>query len=470
MPVVNELPLGPVWFDPEQGLVLQDNRRVPLNFLSSGVRTVIVGDSITGFNNTPNSEGRWSDQGYVKWADVDLGARLDIVKNAGIPGQRVADIERRIVPDVIDFNPQMVIELCGTNDLSAPLVNGVNTPGATLNGLGATVIAKAVRDTVAHIIEKKTSYYTAMLKANIKVFACSIGPSSDWLGYQHGRDIWAQVINWQRNFCRDNPGMTFVDIATPMIDSQSAASVPKNQGVDNDGLHPYTRSAQAMGLALANALRDKTPVAPYPLVVVDTAGANNPGGNTVPNTRWTGTGGTIGAGVTVTGTMPDGWQIAGVGTGTAPTATVSKVAHPDIPDAFLLQVAISFSAVATFQGVEVQPIAPLAFSGAAAGDLIDWDFEFRIVSANDFAMGYSMQVTDFDAGFGVLGTFGYIPNVITLPIAPMPRLGRWVSGRRPYQLAPGSSLRYFKVAVYNSANNAGTITFQLGRLAVRKRV
>jgi lysophospholipase L1-like esterase len=437
---------------------------------SRGNTTVMCGDSITGFNNTPDANGRWSDQGYVKWADFYLNARLDIVKNAGIPGNTCADLLGRIFTDVIAFNPQYVIELCGTNDLGAPLVNDVRTPGATLNGLGAAVIAQAVKDTVANVIRCKATYYQAMLEAGIKVFACSIGPSSDWLGYQHGRDIWAQVTAWQRSFCLTTPGMTFVDVATPMIDSQSAASVPKNQGVDNDGLHPYTRSAQAMGLALADELDDIVPAVPYPLFVVDSAGTNNPGGNTVPNPRWTGAGGTIGGGVTVTGTMPDAWQIGGVGTGTPPAVTVSKVAHPLVEGAFLLQCAVTFASVATFQGVEVQPIAPLSFFGAAAGDLVDWDFEYRILSADGGALGFSIVTTDFDAGFGVLGTFGYIPNVITLPIAAMPRLGRWVSGRRPYQLAAGTNGRYLKVAVFNSANNPGTITFQLGRLAVRKRV
>jgi lysophospholipase L1-like esterase len=451
-------------WDPRQGAMVDASLQVP------GYRTVLVGDSIIGFNATPTPEGRWSDQGFVKWADVDLGAGLDIVKNAGIAGSTVAGVNQRVSRDVIAFSPQIVIEMCGTNDIAAPLVNGLATPGATVSGLGAPVIAAAVRDTVANIIAQKTAYYTAMLRAGIKVFACCIGPSSDWLGYQHGRDIWAQVTKWQREFCMSNPGMVFVDTATPIIDAQSNASVPKNQGLDNDGLHPFTRSAQAMGYALADALRPHVPTAPYPLFVVDTAGVNNPGGNVIPNTRWTGTGGTIIPGVTVTGAMPDAWQINAVGAGTPPEVTLSKVAHPLIPGAFLLQAEISFAAVAEFQGVELKPIEALAFVDAAAGDLIDWDFEFRIVAANDHARGFNIVMSDLNSGFAPLGEGGYVPNTITLPIAPMPRLGRHVSGRRPYQLATGTAFRFFRVAVYNAVNQAGTITVQLGRLAIRKRV
>lgn len=431
-------------------------------------RTVIVGDSITQQNNYLVNSGRWSDVGYVAWANTLLGGRLDIVNNAGVNGDRTADVLRRIDADVIRYRPRFVVEMCGTNDMSSPLLGLERVTGLVLVGLGAAAIAKAVKDTVADIIASKTAYYRACLDAGATVFACAITPSSDWLGFQHGRDIWGQVTEWQRRFCQETPGMVFVDTATPMVNPNSPLSLPVNQGVDNDGLHPYARSAQAIGAALADAMEPFIPKVLKPLHAVDAAGANNPRGNVIPNTIWEGSGGTILAGVTVTGTVPNGWQLGASTTGgPAPQVTISKVAHPTIPGAFVLRLAVTFAATTAFQSVELQPINPLAFVNEQAGHEIDWDLEFRIVSADAGALGFSMLMTDFNAAFSVLGTCGYVPNVFTLPIAPMANMGRWVSNRRPYRLGAGTAFRYFKVAVNNSSNATGTITFDLGRLYLR---
>lgn len=434
-------------------------------------RTVIVGDSITSLNNaTPVATGRWSPDGYAVWANIFLGASLDIVANAGVPGDRTLQIRNRFAADVLALSPALIIEMGGSNDIAAPLLDGSRVNGVDLAVLTAPQIAAAVEQTVAEMIANKTAYYAAATATGARVIACAITPSSGWLGFQHARDIWARITKWQRQYCLENPGMLFVDTATPIVDPAAATSVPRNIGVDNDGLHYYHRSAQAVGAAIAAAYRQFLPLSESPLFVVDVAGANNPGGNVIPNSRYTGTGGTIDASVSATGTLPDGWQINGVGGGTNPTVVLSTPDHPTIPGQKVLQVQVTLPSLPTFQGVEVKPINPLAFVGAVAGDLIDWDFEFRIVAANDNALGFTMITEDFNGAFSLLGSFGYIPNVITLPISPMANMGRFASGRRPYALGTGTTFRYFKAVIYNKVNTVGTITFQLGRLQIRKRI
>lgn len=89
--------------------------------LSSGARIVFFGDSVTDCDRNRTSEGDAGlGLGYVRLCHAMLQARhpelgLEI-RNRGIGGDRIYDLERRLDKDVLELRPQIVSILIGIND------------------------------------------------------------------------------------------------------------------------------------------------------------------------------------------------------------------------------------------------------------------------------------------------------------------------------------------------------------------
>lgn len=81
---------------------------------------VLLGDSNCQINSseTPGSTAwYYSDRGFFTWTNILLGQRLNILKNAGVGGQKAKLIVARISDDVLRYKPGWCFLMMGTNDL-----------------------------------------------------------------------------------------------------------------------------------------------------------------------------------------------------------------------------------------------------------------------------------------------------------------------------------------------------------------
>lgn len=118
------------------------------SFLQKADRIIFFGDSITQLGVRPN--------GYVKIVQDSLRAlRGEInaeVIGAGISGNKVADLQKRLQRDVLDKRPTVVVIYIGINDVwhySLPNLKG--TPKDEFES-GLKEIIAAIQNTGAHVI------------------------------------------------------------------------------------------------------------------------------------------------------------------------------------------------------------------------------------------------------------------------------------------------------------------------------
>lgn len=241
-------------------------------------------DATSGIDTYRSAQAPWS------WAAVLTRHRMRLVKNAGVHGQGTADILARFDTDVAAHNPGWVVIMAGTNDVAG----GVS--------------AAAVRDNL-----------TAMLDAVASIGAyavvATIPPRNTLTAAQ--RLVQVQVNQWLRDQAATRKRMALVDFWTPLLDP---ATFGVNASVAPDGIHPNGVGAARLGRALAAVFNQLAPERPLlghstenPLLLT-------------ANPYLTGTGGTLGTGVT--GSVAAGWTVQSE-TGSAITATASKVARTD---------------------------------------------------------------------------------------------------------------------------------------------
>jgi lysophospholipase L1-like esterase len=133
------LPLAAVLLSLPPGLRAEDPKTVPLK---KGDRIVFLGDSIT--------EGGGGKTGYITLIknaldekNKDLG--IEVI-NAGISGNKVPDLQRRVEKDVVAKKPTIVFIYIGINDVW----HGERNPK---NGTAPDVFEGGLREVIAKIKE-----------------------------------------------------------------------------------------------------------------------------------------------------------------------------------------------------------------------------------------------------------------------------------------------------------------------------
>lgn len=268
----------------------------------SGNRFMPVGDSKTYLDAGNLSDnplltvasayvnGSKSD-GIYAWANAQLGHRLKMVGNGGVPGDTTEQILARM--DALLAIPSDIVSVeGGTNDFAQgwPASRTITA----LSAIYAKVRAKGPRLVVLTTMSRSTMNNTA--------------------GYAY----LATVNQFIKNYARKTPGVILADICSAMTDP--ATGIPYISPFHTaDGTHQNAIGAQAMGKILADSIRPFLPS-------VDVFSSNNLDPlNYMRNACNTGTTGTVANGIT--GTPGTQWSLS-AGSGTVDCA-VSKVARTD---------------------------------------------------------------------------------------------------------------------------------------------
>lgn len=202
---------------------------------ASATRTVVFGDSITEQNqgnpaSSPTvSSTVLSSRGYFTWANAWLGGQLDLVRNAGIGGNRSDQMLARIDADVLAYNPKLCIVFGGANDIT--------------QGYSA-----------ASIIANLTSIYDLLDNAGVTVVVGTIYRTVTMESAPEAL-VMATVNAWIRD--------TATTRGYPLADFYGAVTDPATgyppAAYLTDGVHPSQEGAMRMGLTLARTLHSVLP-------------------------------------------------------------------------------------------------------------------------------------------------------------------------------------------------------------------
>lgn len=259
-----------------------------LRLLGGAPQTVVVaGDSLT-------EQGGMLDNGSASaikptsawtWANVILGQRFTILKNAGVFGQTAAMLLARLEQDVISLNPGWLWLMIGTNDVGA-------TPRADLQAQ------------VTRILDRCDA-------AGIRVAWMTIPPrlSGNYSGTQLADTQWFNA--WVLDYGRRRRNVVPVDTFSPLASGNNYRATIYGWNPTSDGIHLSSTGGYAAGAALANAIGPLT-VAADPWTEAGTT-------NLLADPRFLNGG---------SGSAPSGW---GTSTSGAPTVTWSKTARTDAP-------------------------------------------------------------------------------------------------------------------------------------------
>jgi len=268
----------------------------------AGYRFMPIGDSITYMDagnlsdnpllpvTTAYATGATS-AGMFAWANAQLGHRLKMAGNGGVPGDTSEQVLARL--DSLLAVPSDIVSVhCGANDFSQGWA-----ASRTITAL--TAIYAKVRASGRRLVVLTTMSRSTMNNAG---------------GYAY----LAIVNQFIKDYARKTPGVILADISSAMTDP--ATGIPYISPFHTaDGTHPNAIGAQAMGRVLADALRPF-----FPAADVFSSNNNDPL-NYMRNACNLGTGGTIANGIT--GTPGTQWGLSASG-GTVDCA-VSKVARTD---------------------------------------------------------------------------------------------------------------------------------------------
>ena len=225
-------------------------------------RVVLLGDSITDLNGGPRLDGSstfYSAQGFWNWANVQMGFRYAMVVNAGVSGNKVAQMDTRFATDVAAYTPDVVVVFGGINDV------------VTISSLGADT-----NTVVASVKASLASIYDKVLALGAICVVSPMTPMSEASGTikvltANEKIAWASINQWIREQAKSRPLMVLADMseaitdktlnARPVNDTVSPGTQPS---ILYDGLHPAANGAMLMGRALADAMIPLAPPAnPY---------------------------------------------------------------------------------------------------------------------------------------------------------------------------------------------------------------
>lgn len=228
------------------------------------------------------------DVGYLSWARPASKNRVNLLYNAGIPGDTTNGMLARLQSDVFSYSPNYVSVMGGINDLTS------STPVAT-------------------VFANLQSIYRQCRQRGIRVFALTVlpletGHPSYSLAVQEAICSLNALI---RQECKSQPSMILVDAFSVVVDPLSASCQPLTGYLQTDHIHPSARGAKAIGELLASSFNSVMPL----VNGLISSGADNRAIGIVNSNFWPSlpsvpTGGTINNGTAhMTGVAPSGFDI-----------------------------------------------------------------------------------------------------------------------------------------------------------------
>jgi len=267
-----------------------------------GNKLLVIGDSITyldagNLSDNPLLDpvtayrGGAKSTGMFGWANAQLGHRLRMAGNAGVPGNTSAQILARI-DTALAIPSDIVAVLAGANDFAQSV-------------------------TAAQTIANLTAIYSKVKKTGRTLLALTT-MSRSTMNTSAGYAYLSVVNQFIKNYARSNPNVILADICSVITDPVTGVPFNSAPFPTNDGTHPNAIGAQRMGKVIADALRPFIPASDI------FSSSNTDPLNLMRNACNTGTGGTVANGIT--GTPGTQWGFSSTGTA---VAAVSKVARTD---------------------------------------------------------------------------------------------------------------------------------------------
>jgi lysophospholipase L1-like esterase len=242
--------------------------------LPYGQRVVFLGDSITSAqsNETLADQARWSIS-FPTYASYASNGKLVRYRNAGVPGNKAADMLARFDVDVTPYAPTAVVIMAGTNDW---------------NDSGTTTLANYAA-TIKALVGKCQAIRALPILATV--------PPNIVSSARRSRTILGNA--WLRRYCALN-GIPLWDAYNILVDPSTGDYLAAYGSASNDKTHPINPGYVALGQDLATFFATLGSVSPiYSLLPQDNGDANNLVANGLFLTT-TGSAGTL---------MPTSWSV-----------------------------------------------------------------------------------------------------------------------------------------------------------------
>lgn len=252
---------------------------------------VLMGDSITdqtsllGGDADPGAAAatvrRFDMVGYFTWAQLNLGHKIILKREAGITGQGVTTMQNRFDADVVNVAADVLVLFAGINSIGS---------------MTSQQIQDALKDMAERAIESGKTVVLCTLLCN-SLNGIDIDPATSQPYTDRTKRLDA-VNSWIRSYAAQREGVVLCDWRYEFVDP--ATGRPK-AGLGFDSTHPNANGASFLGAYLAKVLA--------PLVAANSsAGLIETGAEprlVTRNPRMTGTAGVRGAG---TGQIADNWN------------------------------------------------------------------------------------------------------------------------------------------------------------------
>lgn len=190
----------------------------------AGNRAVFLGDSITYGNGNENAAGEMWSHTMPSVAHWLSRGRLLRARNAGVPGNTVAQMLARFDADVTPAAPSVVVVMAGTNDSNDAVATPLNDYAESIAGIVARCRAIGARPVLCTVPPNAT---TATRRARV-------------LRYNA----------WLKRWCGAQ-GVTLVDTYAALVDPITGGFRP---AYHLDGTHPNNPGYYALGAAVWAAL------------------------------------------------------------------------------------------------------------------------------------------------------------------------------------------------------------------------
>lgn len=392
------------------------------SFAQPALNTAVIwGDSYTSRNFVAGTDAYSSLQGYWTWASTLSRHRVRLLKNAGVFGEGSAAVLSRFAADVAAYSPGWVVVMAGTNDIAS------------------SVDAATIQATLASMLDKVRGI-------GARAILSTIPPRNALSAAQ--RAVQVQVNRWIRDQGRARLGVYVVDTWQALVDPATLGILAS---LSNDGIHPNGIGAARIGRLIAGVLNAYAPA-------VDLLGHSTEDPLLLStNPYLTGTGGTLGTGIT--GAVATGWATGPI---TSVTAAASKVVRTDGLPGEWQQFAVTAGTGLTLS--QNQNGVNTAWTPGTTQVYAECEFE----TDADFALtnssgAFTLSVLAFNSAFAGQGS-----------IADFTWVGgdNWAAEARPatgvlrtpvFTVPAGTNLRLVTQITFK-----GSGTFRIGRIALYK--
>lgn len=248
--------------DPETGRLVQRNP-----WRGYGLRAVLYGHSYIDEEATSGTYAIQANlvSGTINWANALLGKPFTVIKEAGVGGERVADILARYDLHVKPYDPDIIFIAMGHNDLN----NVVNAGTQPDTGIAYAADTTQTRLPVlvarfGQVLDKIPPHVKVVLLAETQPGRTPAGVASTSTHKQLGLRF-SEFNRALERLALSRKNVIYVPVDLPILDSASA-NIETAIGMYEDNVHPSIVGAYKRGKMLAKYLERILPIGNPPLV------------------------------------------------------------------------------------------------------------------------------------------------------------------------------------------------------------